>query len=51
VIGYAVQGQDGKAWNIERKGHVFRRSYGSLAEAAEALLTIEAGPADAYRGP
>ncbi|HTR37658.1 MAG TPA: hypothetical protein VMH80_17245 [Bryobacteraceae bacterium] len=46
VIGYAMQGQDSSAWFIERKGRVFRRRYGSLAEAAETLLTMEAGPAD-----
>jgi len=47
VIGYAMQGEDGSSWFIERKGRLFRRSYSSLAAAAEALLTIEAGPADA----
>jgi hypothetical protein len=51
VIGYASQRQDGKAWFIERKGQVFSSTYGSLAEAAAALLSMEAAGADAYRGP
>lgn len=44
VIGYAMQRQDEKTWFIERKGQLFRDAYASLAEAAEALLRIEAGP-------
>lgn len=41
VFGYAIQGQDGKSWFIERKGQVFRSTYGSLLEAADALLALE----------
>lgn len=44
VIGYAIQVQDG-TWFIERKGQVFRSTYDSLVDAAEALLALEEGSA------
>ena len=43
VIGYAIQGQGGKTWFIERKGQVFRCTYESLTDAAAALLALEEG--------
>jgi hypothetical protein len=43
IIGYAIQSQDAKSWFIERKGQVFRSTYASLEDAAEALLVLEEG--------
>jgi hypothetical protein len=42
ILGYVFQNSDG-TWSLERRGQILEVSYGSLAEAAQALLELESG--------